>query len=456
MASKVFIGAGAGFACDRTDAAGPVADALAMLPGARFLMFETLAERTLAQSQLDRRRDAARGYNPALERFVGPVLARCLRDGIKIIGNFGAANPSAAAARIQAMAHAQGLRAPRIGVVDGDDLTALLSPAELAARETGGAVLRNATEIIAANLYLGAEPIAQALDQGADIVVTGRVADSALALGPLIHAFGWKLDDWGRLAAGTLAGHLLECGSQITGGYFADPPFKTVSGMADLGYPIAEIDPDGGMVITKPAATGGRVDRFTVIEQLLYEIHDPSAYLAPDVVLDITDVTVEEVAPDRVRVTGARGKPAPETLKATVCVDGGVLGEAEISYAGPNAAARARLAAQTIGERMNRRAPGLVFRVDAVGVVSVLGDAGGALARPWASDPGDVRLRFAAQSKIAAEVELLLDEVEALYCAGPAGGAGVRKRLTPRLASASCLIERKYALPRVTLTGGSP
>jgi hypothetical protein len=133
-----------------------------------------------------------------------------------------------------------------------------------------------------------------------------------------------------------------------------------------------------------------------------------------------------------------------------------VLGEAEISYAGPNAAARARLAAQTIGERMNRRAPGLVLRVDAVGVISVLGDAGGALARPWVSDPGDVRLRFAAQSGSAAEVELLLDEVEALYCAGPAGGAGVRKRLTPRLASASCLIERKFALPRVTLTGGSP
>jgi acyclic terpene utilization AtuA family protein len=456
MASKAFIGAGAGFACDRTDAAGPVAETLAALPGARFLIFETLAERTLAQSQLDRRRDATRGFNPALERFVGPVLARCLRDGIRIIGNFGAANPSAAAVRIQAMARAQGLAAPRIGVVAGDDLTALLSPAELAARETGGAVLRNATEIIAANLYLGAEPIAQALDQGADIVVTGRVADSALALGPLIHAFRWKLDDWDRMAAGTLAGHLLECGSQITGGYFADPPFKNVPGMADLGYPIAEIDPDGGMVITKPPATGGRVDRFTVIEQLLYEIHDPAAYLAPDVVLDITDVTVEELSPDRVRVTGARGKPAPATLKATVCVDGGVLGEAEISYAGPNAAARARLAAQTIGERMNRRSPGLALRVDAVGVVSVLGDAGGALARPWTSDPGDVRLRFAAQSGSAAEVELLLDEVEALYCAGPAGGAGVRKRLTPRLASASCLIERRFALPRVTLTGGSP
>ena len=182
-----------------------------------------------------------------------------------------------------------------------------------------------------------------------------------------------------------------------------------------------------------------------MIEQLLYEIHDPSAYLAPDVVLDVTDVMVEQLAPDRVRVTGARGKPAPETLKATVCVDGGVLGEAEISYAGPNATARARLAAEIIGDTHERRAPGLVFRIDAIGVVSVLGENGGTLSRPWNADLPDVRLRFAAQSATVADVELLLDEVEALYCAGPAGGSGVRRRLTPRLASASCLIERKCA-----------
>ena len=223
--------------------------------------------------------------------------------------------------------------------------------------------------------------------------------------------------------------------------------------MADLGYPIAEIDAAGGMVITKPAATGGRVDRLTVIEQLLYEIHDPSAYLAPDVVLDVTDVMVEQLVADRVRVTGARGKPAPETLKATVCVDGGVLGEAEISYAGPNAAARARLAAEIVSARMRKRAPGLVFRIDAIGVVSVLGENGGTLSRSWDSDLPDVRLRFAAQSASIADVELLLDEVEALYCAGPAGGSGVRRRLTPRLASASCLIERKFAAPRVTMLG---
>jgi hypothetical protein len=416
-------------------------------------MFEMLAERTLALSQLDRQRDPDRGFNPALDRFIGPVLARCLREKIRIVGNFGAANPAAAAARIRGMAREQGLPEPTIAIVEGDDLTGLLSADELAARETGGSILRGATKIIAANLYLGAEPIARALDQGADIVVTGRVADSALALGPLIHVFRWKYDDWDCLAVGTLAGHLLECGSQITGGYFADPPFKNVPGMADLGYPIAEIDADGGMVITKPVGTGGRVDRLTVIEQLLYEIHDPSVYLAPDVVLDVTGVMVEQLAADRVRVTGARGKPAPETLKATVCIDGGVLGEAEISYAGPNAAARARLAAEIISARMSKRAPGLVFRVDAIGVVSVLGENGGALLRPWDSHSPDVRLRFAAQSVMVADVELLLDEVEALYCAGPAGGSGVRRRLTPRLASASCLIERKFAVPRVTMLG---
>jgi hypothetical protein len=455
MASQVYIGAGAGFAGDRTDAAGPVVDALAQLSGARFLIFETLAERTLALSQLERRRDPARGYNPALERFVGPVLERCLRHKIRIIGNFGAANPRGAGERILALAREQKLQMPRVAIIEGDDLSGALSKAELAARETGGALLGGDHEVIAANLYLGAGPIAQALDQGADIVVTGRVADSALALGPLIHAFGWRPDDWDRLAAGTLAGHLLECGSQITGGYFADPPYKAVPDMANLGYPIAEIDSGGGIVITKPAGSGGRVDRETVIEQLLYEIHDPAAYLAPDVVLDLTDVSVEQTGTDRVRVTGARGKPAPETLKATVCIDAGLFGEAEISYAGANAAARARLAAEIVGERMRKRAPELAFRTDAIGVTSVLSDNAGALKTPWTSEPDDIRLRFAAQSSDARQVECLLDEVEALYCAGPAGGAGVRRRLTPRLASASCLIERTFAKPRVTLLGSA-
>src|SRR5215211_6049107 len=325
MQQTVFIGAGAGFAGDRTDAAGPVAEALARSDGPRFLIFETLAERTLALAQVERRRDPARGYNPLLEAFVGPVLRTCLENKIRIVSNFGAAN-----------------------------------------------------------VYLGAAPIAEGLSRGADVVVTGRVADPSLALGPLIHAFGWAADDWDRLAAGTLVGHLLECGAQVTGGYFADPGVKDVPGMDAIGYPIAEVAEDGSFVITKPDGTGGLVDRRTVTEQVLYEIHDPAAYLTPDVVLDLTAVELREIGPDRVRLHGARGKPAPETLKATVCFDSGLLGEAEISYAGPNAAARARLAIETVQARVARRAPGLAIRADAVGVVSILGDsAGSALAAGW-------------------------------------------------------------------------
>jgi acyclic terpene utilization AtuA family protein len=451
MAPLAYIGGAAGFAGDRTDAAGPLVEALAKADGPRFLMFETLAERTLALSQLERRRDPARGYNPALERFVAPILARCLAENIRIVGNFGAANPPAAARRIQEIAREQGLRPPRIAVVEGDDLAGTLSVQELAARETGGTLLRGASEIVAANLYLGAQPIAEAFDRGADIVVTGRVVDSALALGPLVHAFGWRWNDWNRLAAGTLAGHLLECGAQVTGGYFADPPLKEVPGLAEAGYPLATIDGDGTIVIGKPEGTGGRIDRQTVVEQILYEIHDPAAYLVPDVVLDLTQVTVEEIGPDRVRISGARGHPAPETLKATVCVDAGVLAEAEISYAGPNAAGRARLAAEIVRDRLARRAPDLEFRVDAIGVTSILGNDENAMRNTWNAEAADVRLRFAAQGARTEDVRTLLDEVEALYCAGPAGGAGVRRHVTPRLASASCLIERRFAKPRVTM-----
>jgi hypothetical protein len=450
----VRIGCGAGFAGDRTDAALPVVEALSRQEGPRFLIYETMAERTLALQQLERRRNPALGYAPALDRFLAPVLAQCLTHGIRIVGNFGGANPRAAADCILALAAERGHPAIRVGVVEGDDLTGVLGPRDFAAREVAGKLLAAAPDVIAANAYLGAGPIAEALGQGADVVVTGRVADSALALGPLMHAFGWRLDDWDRLAAGTLVGHLLECGAQVTGGYFADPGVKDVPGLAGVGYPIAEVARDGSFVVTKPAGTGGRVDRLTVSEQTLYEVHDPAAYLAPDVVLDLTNVAIEEVGPGRVRVSGARGRPRPDTLKATVCIDGGVLGEAEISYAGPNAAARARLAAGIVRERVGRRRPGLQVRIDAIGIVSVLGDSGGAVLADARADTDDVRLRFAAQSDDVAAVEFLLDEVEALYCAGPAGGAGVRRRLTPRLASASCLIERALVAPKVTLVGG--
>ena len=269
-----------------------------------------------------------------------------------------------------------------------------------------------------------------------------------------MHAFGWKADDWRRLAAGTLAGHLLECGSQITGGYFADPPYKDVPGLAEIGYPIAEIDPDGAIVIGKPSGTGGRIDRQTVIEQMLYEIHDPAGYLVPDVVLDLTDVEVEEIGADRVRVTGARGKPAPRDAESHRLHRRGNVRRSR-DFLCRAECRRARAARRRDHRRTDESARtriGVPHRCHR------------RHQHPWrfrrrvqktmdCRTPADIRLRFAAQSANAAEVELLLDEVEALYCAGPAGGAGVRRRMTPRLASASCLIERKYASPRVTMLG---
>jgi hypothetical protein len=358
----------------------------------------------------------------------------------------------AAGRRVAELAREAGFPDARIAVVEGDDLSEAFSAHELVAREVDGTVLAGRPEIVAANVYLGAGAIVQALDAGADIVVTGRVADPSLALGPLVHAFGWDWTDWRSLAAGTLAGHLLECGAQVTGGYFADPGVKDVPALAEIGYPIAEVSSAGAFVVTKPHGTGGIVDRRTVTEQILYEVHDPAAYLTPDVILDIGDVELADDGHDRVRVSGARGHRYPERLKATVLVASGVLGEAEISYAGPNALARAWLAADIIITRLQRRAPELEVRVDAIGLDSTFGTLAAEVARA-VPPPAEIRLRFAAQHQSRELVELLLDEVEALYCAGPAGGGGVRRHLTPRLASASCLIERERVATRVTFVG---
>lgn len=433
------VGCAAGFSGDRTDAAGPVVEALVAAGGPAVLIFETLAERTLALAQLARRADPAAGYEPLLPELLRPVLARCLAAGIRIVSNFGAAHPEGAARRILALARELDLAAPRIAVVSGDDVS---GPAH---REALAAALRAAgspTDLaaVSANAYLGAEAIADALRAGADIVVCGRVADPALTLGPALAHFGWARDDWDRLARATMAGHLLECGTQVSGGYYADPGFKDVPGLATLGYPIAEIDADGHCTITKPAGSGGRIDVHTVKEQLLYEVHDPAAYLTPDVVADITEAEVQALGPDRVRLTGVRGHPRPADLKVNVFHETGWLAEGEISYAGARAEARARLAAQVLRERL----AGLgTLRADLIGVTSLFGDdAGRWLADQACGDARDVRLRVALNHAERAAAERLTREVTALYCCGPAGGGGVRTALRPRLGTVSCLLAR--------------
>lgn len=438
----LLIGCAAGFSGDRVDAAGPVVDSLvarcAAHPGQRaFLVFETLAERTLALAQLRRRADPDAGFEPLLDDMLRPVLARCLQHGIRIVSNFGAANPRAAARHIRRMAKELGLPAPRIAVVGGDDLSGAQHH-QLLRAQLGAAM--DSLQMVSANAYIGAEAIAAALDAGAQIVVAGRVADPSLTVGPALSHFGWRADDWDRIARATMAGHLLECGAQVCGGYFADPGYKDVPGLHAVGYPIAEIDADGHCVIGKADNTGGLVSLASVKEQLLYEVHDPAAYLTPDVVADISQARVAQVGINRVALSGVRGHARPATLKVNVCHEGGWLAEGEISYAGLRAEARARLAADVLRQRL----PGLTLRVDLIGVLSVFGDDAGRLLQATpAGDARDVRLRVAAAHFERAQAERLAREVMALYTCGPAGGGGVRTALTPRLNTLSCLVPRE-------------
>ena len=445
MVERMLIGAGAGYSGDRIDAPIAVVRDLRASGERAAIIFETLGERTLALAQLRRRENPDLGFEPKLKELLAPVLKDCIDSKIAIVGNFGAANPSAAGAIVAKLAENLGTTA-RIGIVSGDDM---LGPEGLEVLRACCDGLPDPKSLVSANAYLGAEPIVEALGQGAQVVVTGRVADPSLTLGPLIHAFGWSPSDWERVGRGTMAGHLLECGAQVTGGYFADPGFKDVPMLESIGYPIASIDRDGQFIIGK-ANGGGLVDRRTVTEQLLYEVHDPAAYLTPDVTADISQASLVELGHDRVRVDGITGHTRPETLKVTVCFDGGWLGEGEISYYGPNAYARARLA----GEVVRRRSPKNVrIRCDVIGVLSVLADDSG---RAWESfDAGtpteDVRLRVAFSAPEKATVERGLAEVEALYCAGPAGGGGIRLALRPRIAATSCFVPRDAVRARVEI-----
>ncbi len=444
------IGSGSGFSGDRVDAAMPVVRQMIADGGGGALIFETIGERTLALGHLARRSDPQHGYDPLLPDLLTPVLADCIRSSIVVVGNFGVANPRAAADRIARLAGELGLDGIRIAVVEGDDIREGLDLSGLERWEGDTELRAGPSDIISANAYIGARHIAEAIQNGAQVVVTGRVADPSLVLGPLVAHFGWDWADWDRLAAGTLAGHLLECGSQVTGGYFADPGFKDVADLADVGFPIAEVEVDGSFTITKPRGTGGVVDLRTVKEQILYEIHDPAAYLTPDVILDMTQVKIAQAGKDRVAVSGARGRPAPDRLKATIGVSGDWLGEAEISYAGPNALARARLAADVVEARLKSKTSRVRRRYDFIGALSVFGgdDAG---PRDQVEPEGsDIRMRLAVSASDKAAAELALREVGALYCTGPAGGGGIRTRLQSRINTASYLVPRSMVEERHT------
>jgi hypothetical protein len=440
MKDIIRIGAGAGYSGDRIEPAVELAEHGAL----DYLVFECLAERTIAIAQQSRRNDPELGYDPLLETRMRAVLPVAAKNGVRIISNMGAANPRAAAKKTARIARELGLDGLKIAAVTGDDVLDVVLRSRLRFEESGDDVSAYADRIVSANAYLGAAPIVAALAAGADIVLTGRVADPSLFTAPLIHEFGWKMDDWTTLGQATVVGHLLECAGQVTGGYFADPGYKDVNDLARLGFPIGEVSADGSVIVTKVPHAGGCVTEATCKEQLLYEIHDPARYFQPDVVADFTQVRVAQEARDRVRVTGGRGHARTDTLKTSVAYVDGYIGEGQISYGGPGAVARARLALDIARERLSIMCIDTSeLRFDLIGVNSLYGDA---LASN-AEEPYEVRVRVAGRTSSAKAAARIGNEIETLYTNGPAGGGGVTKATREVIAVQSVLLAREHVKP---------
>ena len=438
--SKILrLGAGAGYAGDRI----PPAVALAEKGQLDYLIFECLAERTIALAQLEKLKNPRSGYDPLLRARMLAVLPACLANGTRIITNMGAANPMQAGREVLAVAKELGLQNLNVAVVMGDDVLALLQTDYLSAPliDSTHTVADIQPLLVSANAYLGAEALLPALRSEAQVIVCGRVADPALFLAPLIHHFEWAADNWPLLGRGVMVGHLLECAAQITGGYFADPGYKDVPNLANLGYPLAEVNERGDVVITKLPDAGGCVTVQTCTEQLLYEIENPAEYFQPDVVADFSQVQLTQLAQDRVEAKGASGSPRTDTLKVTVGYRDGFVGEGQISYAGPGAKARGQLALAVVRARLAEAGLGhFEARYDLIGVNAIFGTShnpGNA-----ATEPEEVRVRIAVRVDTHAQALAVANEVEALYTNGPAGGGGASKSTREVIAAASMLIPR--------------
>lgn len=387
------------------------------------LGFDCLAERTLALAQVRRTADPAAGYDQRLPEYLRR-LAPSLKRGLKVVGNFGAANVASATERAVRDLRAAGLGGLRIGSIQGDDVIDLVRDEDIEIPGLGKKVSELGDRVVSANAYLGAQPVIDCLEQGASWVLGGRLADVSLFVGPICWALGWSLDDPQRAAEATMIGHLLECGVQVTGGYFADPPYREVPGQTHLGFPYAEYR-DGEWTINKLEAAGGLIDERVVSLQLAYEVHDPARYLTPDVVADFTNVTCRDRGDDRVAVDGARGAPRPESLKVLIGVDLGYRVVSEIGYAGTGCIARAGDGEAIIKSVIDGFGDDVTeFRFDLVGVDSMTGGT-----RREMGEPAELRLRVAAHCNTERTAEALANEVEYLYL-GPAGGGGVTRQIS--------------------------
>lgn len=406
------IGSGSGWWGDRVEPA-----ALSARHGRLdYLCFETMAEATVSAAQVRKRRDPAfAGYDSYLDERMRAVLPDCIARGTRIISNQGWINPLGAAQRIAELCEELGLRGVKIAAITTTDLTGTICDLPLTLLESGAPVASLRGTLISAEPYEGAAPIVAALRAGAQIVVTGRVADPSLFLAPMIHHFGWDPADTARLARGSAIGHLLECGAQVTGGYFGDPGYKDVPEPWNLAFPIAEVDADGSAVIGKVDGTGGRIDLQTVKEQMFYEVHDPGRYITPDVVVDFSTAVLEQAGPDRVRIHGVAGSPCTDTLKVSLGCTEGFIGEDMFFYAGPGCLDKARLA-KTILEHRFAMA-GLQadeLRIDFLGVNAIHGAASPAPA----CEPNEIAVRVAARTRTREEAAKVGREIDSMAVCG--------------------------------------
>lgn len=415
------IGNGQGFWGDNVDApvellrGGPI----------EYIGMDYLAEVTLSIMMRQKLKNPSLGYATDFIDFVRRVLPELAERNVRVLTNAGGLNPRACRARIFEVARELGLSGIRVGVVEGDDVLARLPELVAAGHplenmDTGEPIAPLLDRFTSANAYLGARPVVEALAGDALIVLCGRVTDTALALAPAIHELGWAEDDWDRLAAGTIAGHVLECGPQCTGGNFSR--WWEVPDLWNVGYPIAEMREDGEFVVTKQPRTGGMVTIDTVSEQLLYEMGDPNEYITPDVVADFTTIQLEQAGPDRVRVHGIRGREKTPFLKVSASYLAGYKAAGQITLSGPRAVAKAELAAETVWKRLERA--GVTFDDDSreteiLGTGSVLPGI-----RESREEPAEVVLRLAVRDPDRDKVERFGKEIAPLVTAGPPGVTG--------------------------------
>ena len=412
-----------------------------------FLTLDYLAEVTMSILQKQKQADANLGYARDFPPLIGRIASRMRERGVRVIANAGGVNPVACARQVRA-------KAPdlKVAVVLGDDVYHRLDELtslgeELRNMETGEPLATVRDRVTSANAYIGALPLAEALATGADVVIAGRSTDTALALAPMIHTFGWTASDHDLLAAGTVAGHMIECGAQVTGGN-CQVDWQTIPNMANIGYPIVEAEPDGSFVVTKHAGTGGRINTHVVKEQLLYELGDPQSYITPDCVADFTTIRLKEDGPDRVRVTGVRGGPATPFLKVSMSYGWGWKAIGTLVYSWPGALAKAQAADRIVRERL--RALGLAFHemhTEFLGVNACHG--------PVAHAPGEaaeVQLRVGVSGQDRAGVDRFTRELIPLVLNGPPSATGFgdgRPQVSEVVAYWPALVRRERIATRV-------